>query len=239
MEKGREVLERWTRRGRKEEVTPEVVATVWELREEEGLKAVKELRERKQWVQRVNNTSVMVPTVIETLTDRRGFAIEALLDSGATGCYIDKGFAAAKNLPMEQLPHPILVYNADGTHNEGGPISHTVTLQVQIQDHMEVFPFAVTNTGKTDLIVGFNWLQKHNPLVNWKTGDITFDCCPVECGVQLARVEEVGEEDEVEEMEEGDRLIATRIYGQEEEQISATHTRSTTESKVVSGTSGL
>ena len=48
VEKGREVLEGWTRWGRKEEVTPEVVATVWELREEEGLKAVKELRERKQ-----------------------------------------------------------------------------------------------------------------------------------------------------------------------------------------------
>ena len=127
---------------------------------------------------------------------------------------------------MERLPHPILVYNADGTHNEGGPISHTVTLWVQIKDHMEVFPFAVTNTGKTDLIVGFNWLQKHNPHVDWKMGDITFDRCPVECGVQLARVEEVEEEAEVEEMEEGDCLIVTRIHGQEEEQIAVTHTHS-------------
>ena len=224
-------------------MTPEVAATIRGLGEEEGLEAVKELRERKQWVWRINSAAVMVPIVIETLSDRRGFAIEALLDSGAMGCYIDKGFAVAKNLPMERLPCPIPVYNADGTHNEGGLISHTVTLRVQIKDHMEVFPFAVTNTGKTDLIVGFNWLQKHNPHVNWKTGDITFDCCPVECGVRLAQVEEVGEEvgeeDKVEEMEEGDRLIATRIYGQEEEQISATHTRSTTESKVVSGTSGL
>ena len=33
----------------------------------------------------------MVPTVIETLIDRRGFAVEALLDCGATGCYIDDG----------------------------------------------------------------------------------------------------------------------------------------------------
>ena len=123
-----------------------------------GLEVVKEFRERKQWVWRINNASVMVPTVIETLTDRRGFAIEALLDCGAMGCYIDKGFAVTKNLPMEQLPRPIPVYNADGTHNEGGPISHTVTLRVQIKDHIEVFPFAVTNTGKTDLIIGFNWL---------------------------------------------------------------------------------
>ena len=62
---------------------------------------VKELRERKQWVRRINSAAVMVPIVIETLSDRRGFAIEALLDSGAMGCYINKGFAVAKNLPME------------------------------------------------------------------------------------------------------------------------------------------
>ena len=122
---------------------------------------------------------VMVPTVIEILTDRRGFAIEALLNCGATGCYMNKGFAVAKSLPMEQLSRPIPVYYTVGTHNEGGPMKCTGTLQVQIKDHIEVFPFAITNTGKTDLIIGFNWLQKHNPQVNWKSGDITFDCCPL------------------------------------------------------------
>ena len=34
------------------------------------------------------------------------------------------------------------------------------------------------------------------------------------------------EEAEVEEMEEGDCLIVTRIHGQEEERIAATHTHS-------------
>jgi hypothetical protein len=226
MEKGRKMLEQWTRRGRKAEATLEAAEIIRGMGQEEGLEAVKELRGRKQWVRRINNASVMVPTVIETLTDKRGFAIEALLDCGATGCYIDKGFAIAKNLPMERLPRPIPVYNADGTHNEGGPINHTVTLRVRIKDHIEVFPFAVTNTGKTDLIVGFNWLQKHNPQVNWKTGDITFDRCPLECGVQLARVEEAEEAEEVEELEEGDRLLVTRIHDQEKEWIASMHTHS-------------
>jgi hypothetical protein len=87
---------------------------------------------------------------------------------------------------------------------------------------MEVFPFAVTNTGKTDLIVGFNWLQKHNPNVDWKTGDITFDCCPLECGARLSRVEE---EEEDEEVEEGDHIFITRLHG-EGEHIASTHTHS-------------
>jgi len=52
--------------------------------------------------------------------------------------------------------------------------------------HTEVFRFAAANTKKTDIIVGFNWFQKHNPSVNWKTGDITFDHCPLECGMPSA-----------------------------------------------------
>jgi len=43
----------------------------------------------------------MVPTVIETLTDKRGFTVEALLECGETGCYIDDGFVTAKSLPTE------------------------------------------------------------------------------------------------------------------------------------------
>ena len=70
----------------------------------------------------------MVTTVIETLTDKRGFTVEALLDCGVTGCYIDDGFVTAKSLPTEQLPRPVPVYNADGTHNKGGSITHMAIL---------------------------------------------------------------------------------------------------------------
>jgi len=31
--------------------------------------------------------------------------------------------------------------------------------------------------------MGFNWLQKHNPNVDWKMGDVTFDHCPLECAM--------------------------------------------------------
>jgi hypothetical protein len=49
----------------------------------------------------------------------------------------------------------------------------------------------------------------------------------LECGIQLARVEEMEEDGEVEEMEEGDRLFATRIYSQGEEgRIASMHTHS-------------
>ena len=100
------------------------------MKKEKGLEAVKEVGGRKQWIRQINNALVMIPTVIETLTDRRGFTMKALLDCGTTGCYINEGFANAKKLPMDHLPRPVPVYNADGSNNEGGPITHMVTLQL-------------------------------------------------------------------------------------------------------------
>ena len=70
----------------------------------------------------------MIPTVVETLTDMRGFTMEVLLDCGAMGCYINEGFANVKNLPMNHLPRPVPIYNADGSLNKEGPITLTVIL---------------------------------------------------------------------------------------------------------------
>ena len=116
-------------------------------------------------------------TVIEMLTNGRGFAMEPLLDCGTTG-----GFTLMEGLPMQRTYRQIIflgqcwyLYNADGSHNEGGPITHTVTLRLQVKDQVEVFQFSVTNTGKTNIIIGFNWLQKHNPNINWKMGSITLN----------------------------------------------------------------
>ena len=126
--KGERVLGCWMHPRRKSEVIQKTVKEILEMMAVEGLEAVREMHEKKQWIRWINNASVMILIMVETLTDRRGFMIEVLLDCGATGCYVDKGFALAENLPLDHLPRPIPVYNADGSHKKGGPITHTVTL---------------------------------------------------------------------------------------------------------------
>lgn len=32
----------------------------------------------------------------------------------------------------------------------------------------------ITHLGKNDIILGFDWLQKHNPCINWKIGTLNF-----------------------------------------------------------------
>jgi len=43
-----------------------------------------------------------------------------LLDSGATGLFMDMTFAKEKGFKMEKLKKPLLVRNVDGMANVGG-----------------------------------------------------------------------------------------------------------------------
>jgi hypothetical protein len=43
---------------------------------------------------------------------------QALIDCGATGCFIDIEWAKLNNVPTRPLTNPILVYNVDGTADD-------------------------------------------------------------------------------------------------------------------------
>jgi hypothetical protein len=48
---------------------------------------------------------------------------QALIDCGATGCFIDIEWAKINNIPTRPLTKPILVYNVDSTANNAGAIT--------------------------------------------------------------------------------------------------------------------
>ena len=150
--------------------------------------------------------------MLTTLTDQCTFNILSLLDFGTTGCYLDEGFTQAKGLFLEKLPRAVPVYNANGSFNAAGPIRYLTSLHVQIDNHDEVITFAVTNLGKSDMSLGFDWLQKHNPTVDWCTGHLLFNCCPNTCTMNAPLL---GNGHPVSYLEEGDRLWVTKIYGPE------------------------
>ncbi|HVW99810.1 MAG TPA: reverse transcriptase domain-containing protein, partial [Candidatus Babeliaceae bacterium] len=55
-------------------------------------------------------------------------------------------------------------------------------MNIQHKDHKEKINFYVTNLGRKNIIIGHSWLVKHNPSIDWRTSDITFNRCPPECG---------------------------------------------------------
>ena len=80
---------------------------------------------------------------------------------------------------------PLNVYNVDGTLNQGGTIDEEVTVMMGHKGHKEKAVFEVCNLGKADGIVGFPWLKKHNPKIDWHTGEVSFTWCPHECNIYI------------------------------------------------------
>ncbi|KIM64091.1 hypothetical protein SCLCIDRAFT_23718 [Scleroderma citrinum Foug A] len=107
--------------------------------------------------------------------------VEALLDSGATGCFVDKSWALDRCLRLSKLVKPVPVLNVNGTRNQEGDIMHYVLLTVSVGKHAEKLWCAVTCLGKVPLILSHDWLKKHNPDIDWTTGDIKLSCCPPKC----------------------------------------------------------
>ena len=73
------------------------------------------------------------------------FDATAIIDSGATGSYIDRSVVEAHNIELIASDKPIRVINADGTANSNGEITHYCHLRLRVGDHEEVRDLAVTN----------------------------------------------------------------------------------------------
>jgi len=113
--------------------------------------------------------------------------VDMLLDSGATGLFIDHAWLHQKKITTQKLEHPIEVYNIDRSVNRGGSITEEVTLILSHQGHKEHTVFKVCDLGKSNLIIGYTWLHKHNLEVNWETGKVEMTRCPQECNVSERR----------------------------------------------------
>ena len=88
---------------------------------------------------------------------------QAFIDCWAGGMFIDQNFA--QNFEILSLNEPITARNIDGTINKKGTIKSYVKLKFRER-------FYIMGLGKQKIILGFTWLQKYNPLIDWKTGKI-------------------------------------------------------------------
>ena len=107
--------------------------------------------------------------------------VPALLDSGANATFINTSVTEWLGLLLTPLETPICIFNVDGSRNSAGDITHTTTITMEYLGHREELIAEVTNLGKNSLILGYTWLQKHNPTIDWQTGMIKFTRCPRSC----------------------------------------------------------
>jgi len=120
------------------------------------------------------------------------YSVKALLDSGATGNFIDRDFIRMKGINTQSISHPIQVYNIDGSPNKAGQISKVVDVVLHYKTHSERTLLAVSSLGKQNMILGYTWLKDYNLEVDWQTGEVQMNRCPPRCkGCCVIRKEQV------------------------------------------------
>ena len=114
---------------------------------------------------------------------------EALVDSGATTNFIDKKFVLKNHLVTNKLANPYNVINADGTPNVAGLIRQYVRAYVEIGSHKSTHFFFVTDLGDKNMLLGYSYLFKHNPQIDWQAGEWEFTRCPDTCAARVRKMQ--------------------------------------------------
>ena len=149
---------------------------------------------------------------VEKINTHEGVMIKALLDSGATGMFMDKQTAARHGFKLQKLERPLMVKNVDRTVNSGGAITHQVECNVFYKGHMERMRMDVCDLGKTEVILGMPWLAAHNPEINWEMGEVKITRCPPLCGRKSQKKEKV----RITATEEEEKIIKWAINDKED-----------------------
>ena len=90
----------------------------------------------------------------------------ALIDSGAGGQFIHRDYAKQLGLSTRPLEKAIMARNVDGTTNKTGTINTCVDLTMEIDGKTMDVRLLVTGLGSQKIILGFPWLNEHNPDVD-------------------------------------------------------------------------
>jgi len=119
------------------------------------------------------NDHIMVQ--IQLHGTKRQVTINAMIDSGATEDFIDKGFCSKYNIRTTQVKTTREVYLADGQPSAMGPITHIAKVPMDIGSHRELATFQVAKLPNHEVILGMPWLKQHSPRIDCGQGKITFE----------------------------------------------------------------
>ena len=147
------------------------------LREEKAKRGV-ERREKREKVLR----EVMVKIGLKQKEEEEGVVIAALLDSGATGLVMSEEFVRRHKFKRTKLERPVYMRNVDGTLNYVRPIVDMVEVEIFFKGHKERTLIDVIEGQRWSVILSMPWLRRHNPEIDWKTGEVKMTRCSDEYG---------------------------------------------------------
>lgn len=120
---------------------------------------------------------------VKLLLSDNSHTLATFIDSGSDGNIMDEGLAMQLGLERIPLTPPIPARALDG-HLLGTVTHQTSPVHMLISgNHHETIQFHLLPSSNIPLILGFPWLRKHNPHVDWTTATILSwsSCCHQVC----------------------------------------------------------
>ena len=106
------------------------------------------------------------------------FTLTALIDLECTNSCINQTFIEKKKINTQNYKNLILYYNIDGFQNKARTIIEFVEVKLNIEDYSEQIYLVVIKLEKASLFLGYDWLQKHNLVINWSKFTLLFERYP-------------------------------------------------------------
>ena len=137
----------------------------------------------KQWACRPTPTSTSPSSQINQLTTNTRSLIKLrgtvknqpaifLIDSGATGNFINSAFVKTHSLPTKSLPRPDSYYSADGSQQTAAEVTDSTL--VRIDSYSDKLDLVAVPLAGYDVILGMPWLHHYDPYIQWSTSTVTF-----------------------------------------------------------------
>ena len=90
---------------------------------------------------------------------------------------------------MKKLERPMNMRNVNGLLNKEGPIENIIELNIYYQEHRERMEIDVIGGQKWTVILEMLWLVRHNPEIDWRTGEVKMMRCSEKCSKQWRLVQ--------------------------------------------------
>src|SRR5258708_40348232 len=122
--------------------------------------------------------SLNIQVKLTSLTSLASISTSVLLDSRATGMFINWSFMQKHQLETTPLPQPILMCNINGSLNENGSVMEEAHITLCFGHHSKRAHLAVANLRQQTVIIGHSWLTLHNLEVDWVSQKVLMMRCP-------------------------------------------------------------
>jgi hypothetical protein len=107
----------------------------------------------------------------------------AFVDSGCPVSVIHIDTVRQLKLPTVHDPNSVDLFWGDGASTTSNQKLVTKPVKMVIEGHEEDISFSVIESGEETVMLGYSWLAKHNPSIDWGSGKVTWNSnyCKVNC----------------------------------------------------------